>query len=132
MVKVFLDTSVILDKVLDLSTEASKLFDDKDLELHTNEYVLKEIYHVLKKKFNFTDNQIGYVINFVRDTCIIHPMPRKEELRSIKLSDKADRPIVLTAKKHGLILYIDDERTYRDASVYVDVVKINKIKNGSI
>jgi hypothetical protein len=43
-----------------------------------------EIYHVLKKKFNFTENQIGYVMDFVRETCIIHPAPKREELKKIK------------------------------------------------
>ncbi len=126
MAKVFLDTSVILDKVLNFSKDASNVFENEELELHTNEYVLKEIYHVLKKKFDFTENQIGHVIDLVRETCRIHPMPSKEELRSIKLSGRADRPMVLTARKYGLILYIDDERTYREASEYVEVVKIDK------
>jgi len=126
MTEAFLDTSVILAKVLGLSKEASDLFDEPDTVLHTNEYVLKEIYHVLKKKFNFTENQIGYVMDFVRENCIIHPAPKREELKKIKLTDKADRPIVLTAMKYGLILYIDDERTFREAHKYVEVNRIWK------
>jgi len=126
MSEAFLDTSVILDKVLGISKEATQLFDDPDMVLHTNEYVLKEIYHVLKDEFVFTESQISYVIDFVRETCIIHPNPSKEELKTIKLSDKADRPIVVTAKKHRLTLYIDDVKTFKEASKYVEVIQICK------
>jgi predicted nucleic acid-binding protein len=126
MVEAFLDTSVILDKVLGLSREASRLFNDTDMVLHTNEYVLKEVYHVLKKRFEYSEMEIGYVLDFIRESCIIHPAPSKEELRKIRITDKADRPIIVTARKFGLVLYVDDERTFRGASKYVSVTRINK------
>ncbi|MEA3559134.1 MAG: hypothetical protein U9R75_07775 [Candidatus Thermoplasmatota archaeon] len=126
MNKVFLDTSVLLGKVLKLSRQAERVFTDPDIEKYTNEYALKEMYHVLKKNFKFSEIQISYAIDYVRQECIILPSPKKEEIQSIKIRDKADRPIVYSAKKYDLILYIDDEKTYQDSKKYAKVRRISK------
>jgi predicted nucleic acid-binding protein len=124
--RIFLDTSVIIGKILNISKEAEKVFNDPSLDLYTNEYAIKELYHVLKKKFSFSESEIGYAIEYVRAVCVVLPMPSKHEIKSIRISDKSDRPIVYSAKKHGLILYIDDEKTYLEAVKYTKVKRIPK------
>jgi predicted nucleic acid-binding protein len=128
MIRAFFDTSVILNKIFKLSKEAEKVFSDPDINKYTNEYVLKELYHVLKKQFNFSEIQISYALDYVRNECTILPTPKKENFIPIKIRDKADKPIVCSAYKHDLILYIDDEKTYQDAKKYVQVVRIAKDK----
>jgi len=126
MIKAFLDTSVILGKILGYSKDAETLFSDPDVETYTNDYVLKELYHVLKRQHGFSEMQISYVFEYIRKESTVLPSPSKEELSTIKLKDNADRPIVLSAYKHGLVLYIDDEVTYNDAKRYVTVVRVGK------
>ena len=128
MIRAFFDTSVILNKILKLSKEAEKAFSDPDINKYTNEYVLKELYHVLKKQFKFSEIQISYALEYVRNECTILPTPKKDDFTKINIHDKADKPIVCSAFKHDLILYIDDEQTYQDAKKYVKVVRINKDK----
>lgn len=128
MIKAFLDTSVILGKILGYSKDAVALFSDPGVERYTNEYALKELYHVLKHQHGFSEMQIAYAFEYVRKESTVLPSPSKEELSTIKLKDKADRPIVLSAFKHGLVLYIDDEVTYNDAKRYVTVVRVGKDK----
>ena len=128
MIRAFFDTSVILNKILMLSKEEEKAFSDPDINKYTNEYVLKELYHVLKKQFNFSEIQISYALDYVRNECTILPTPEKDDFTKVKIRDKADKPIVCSAYKHDLILYIDDEKTYQDAKKYVKVVRINKDK----
>ena len=125
MIKAFLDTSVLLGKVLKRSKNAEKVFVNPNILKYTNEYAIKEIYHVLKT-LGFSEIHISYAIDYIREKCIILPAPKKEEFMSIKLRDKADRPIVYSAFKYGFILYIDDEKSYHDAKKYVEVKRINK------
>ena len=124
MIKAFLDTSVLVGKVLGISKEAEKVFSNPEIIKYTNEYALKEVYHVLKRKFDFFQLQIGYAVDYIRETCVVLPGPRKEEFRILKLRDKADRPIVFAAMKYKLVLYIDDEKTYLDAGKYVEVERV--------
>jgi len=128
MIRAFFDTSVILNKILKLSKDAEKVFSDLDINKYTSEYVLKELYHVLKKQFKFSEIQISYALEYVRNECTILPTPNKDDFTIIKIRDKADKPIVCSAYKHDLILYIDDEKTYQDAKKYVKVVRITKDK----
>ena len=120
-IKVFLDTSVLIGKVLKISESAEKVFNDPYIEKYTNEYALKELYHVLKNSFNFSEKNIGYAIDYIRESCIVLPAPKKEEFKKIRLQDKSDRPIVFSAYTNNLVLFIDDERTYQDAKNYVEV-----------
>lgn len=128
MIKAFLDTSVLLDKVLLLSKEADDLFRDRDIERYTNEMALKELYHVLKKRFGYSEVEISYILEYIRETCTVLPTPSKKEVLSIKIRDRSDRPFVLSAKKFGLVLYIDDEMTFRDAQEIVTVRRVRKDK----
>jgi predicted nucleic acid-binding protein len=128
MIRAFLDTSVLLDRVLMLSKEADHLFRDRDIERFTNEIALKELYHVLKKSFGYSEAEISYVIEYIRETCTVLPTPSKKEIQSIRVRDRSDRPFVLSAKKFGLILYIDDEMPYQDAQDIVEVRRVRKDK----
>jgi predicted nucleic acid-binding protein len=128
-IKAFLDTSVLIGKVLKISKNAEKVFNDSYIEKYTNECALKELYHVLKNSFNFSEENIGYAIDYIRETCIILPAPKKEEFKKIKLQDKSDRPIVYSAHSNNLILFIDDEKTYQDAKNYVEVRRICRDKS---
>jgi len=128
MIRAFLDTRVILNKILKLSKNAEKVFLDTNIRKYTNEYVLKELYHVLKKQFKFSEIQISYALEYVRNECTILPNPNKNEIIKIKNRDKADRPVVCSAYKYDLILYLDDEKTYQDAEKYVQLVRIYKDK----
>lgn len=126
MIRAFLDTSVLLDRVLSLSKEADDLFRDRDIERFTNEIALKEIYHVLRKRFGYSEAEISYIIEYTRETCTVLPTPSKKDIQSIRIRDRSDRPFMFSAKKYGLVLYIDDEMAFQDAQDIVEVRRIRK------
>ena len=121
---IFLDTSILISRITKRSKEAIKIFNDPKLELYTNELALKELYHVLKDEFEYTEMEISYALDYIRVTCIILPTPSKIEINKVKLRDKSDRPFVYSAMKHNLELYVDDFQTYQDAKKYVKVKRI--------
>ena len=125
MIRVLLDTSVLLGHILDLSKEASRVFNDGSIEKYTNEYALKEVYHVLKMN-SYSELEISYVIDYIREECIILPNPSKNEMKKVEIRDKSDRPFVCSAMKYDLILYIDDFKSFQDARKYVRVHQITK------
>ena len=126
MIEAFLDTSILLGKLLNRSKKAEEVFNNPNTKKYTNEYAIKEVYHVLKK-LGFSEIHISYAIDYIREKCIILPAPKKEEFMDIKLKDKVDKPIVCSAKKYNLVLYIDDEKTYLDAKKYVEVERVCKV-----
>ena len=128
MIEVFLDTTILLGKILGRSKEAERIFESPSIQKHTSEYALKEVYHVLKKQYHYSEMEIGYAIDYIREKCKVLPMPTKEEIQMIKIRDKSDRPIVYSAYKYGLILYIDDAKTFQDAQKYIQVERIFKNK----
>ncbi|MCI0480850.1 MAG: hypothetical protein L0213_04595 [Candidatus Dadabacteria bacterium] len=126
MTEVFLDTGVLLGRVLGTLTGSEGIFNDNTLERYTNEYCLKEAYRVLRDAYGYSDVQIGYALEYIRSKCLILPTPSKEEFRKIDITDRSDRPVVFSAYKYGLVLYTTDERTYRDSKRYVTAKKIGK------
>lgn len=130
MIRAFLDTSILVGKILNLSDRSNIVFEDSETIKYTNEYVLKELYHVLRKKYGYSEMQLHYILEYFREICIVLPAPSKEEFTTIKIRDKSDRPIVYSAYKNDLVLYIDDEWTYKDAQKYVKVrrVQVKKTK----
>lgn len=128
MHKGFLDTSVLLGKTLKRSIKAASIFDDPDIEKYTNEYALKELFHVLKKQYHYSEMEIGYAINYIGEKCKILPMPKPEAFQKMEIQYKSDRPMVYSAYKYGLVPYIDDERTFLDAQKYVQVKRVPKDK----
>ena len=103
---------------------------DNTITRYVNQFVLKEVYWVLKDQRGFSQQQIRDSIEDITELCIVLPTPSKEEFKRIAVRDKSDRPIVCSAMKNSLVLYIDDEKTYRDAEKYVQVKRISK--NGQI
>ncbi len=125
--RVFLDTSVLLNWILDRSMEAKRVMTGPFLLRYTNEYALKEVYWVLSDKREYSEQDIADIQEIIRNCCVVLSTPRKEEFRKIRIQDKSDRPIVYSAMKHDLVL-IDDERTFQDAKEYVKVRRIPKNK----
>ena len=125
---VFLDTSVLVGRVLKRSQDAIDIFNDPDLMLYTNAHALKETYHVLKDDYGFSENEIGYAIEYIRERCIILPTPAKEEFKRLKLRDRSDAPLVCSAMKYDLVMIVDDMKTYKDAGKYCRVRIIFKDK----
>ena len=124
--QVFLDTSILIGGVIKRSKEAIKIFKDPEIEKYTNELAFKELYHVLKDEFSFSELEISYAIDYLRAKCIVLPTPSKNEFTKIELRDKSDRPFVYSALKYDLELYIDDFKTFQDAEKYVKVKRISK------
>jgi predicted nucleic acid-binding protein len=122
--RVFLDTSVIISAVTGTSAEALRLVFSRSSEAHTNEYVLKEVYHVLKKDFKFKEELIARVLDSIKEKLIIHKDPPVKAFKKLDLRDKADRPIVCSAMNLGCTLIIADEVTYQDAKKYVKVRRL--------
>jgi predicted nucleic acid-binding protein len=122
--RVFLDTSVIIAAVTGTSTEAFRLVFTTSREAHTNEYALKEVYHVLRTVFKFKEELIAKVLDSIRERIIIHKDPPVKAFKKLDLRDKADRPIVYSAMELGCTLIIADEVTYQDAKKYVKVRRL--------
>ncbi len=124
--RVFLDTSVIIAAITGTSAEAFRLVFTASSEAHTNEYALKEVYHVLGKVFGFKEELIARVLDNLRDRIIIHKDPPVKAFKKLILRDKADRPIVCSAMNLGCTLIIADEVTYQDAKRYVKVRRLGE------
>lgn len=124
--KVFLDTSILISRVTKRSKEAIKIFKDPEIEKYSNKLALKELYHVLKDEFDYSELEISYALDYLRANCVVLPIPSKNEIKKIKLRDKSDRPFVCSALKYDLELYIDDFKTFQDAEQYVKVKRISK------
>ena len=124
--QVFLDASILIGRVTKRSEEAIRIFKDTEIEKYTNELALKELYHVLKDEFSFSELEINYAIDYLRAKCIILPTPSKNEFEKIKLRDKSDSPFVCSVLKYDLELYIYDFKTFQDAEKYVKVKRISK------
>jgi predicted nucleic acid-binding protein len=122
--RVFLDTSVIIAAVIGTSAEAFRLVFTSSCESHSNEYALKEVYHVLRKGFGFKEEFIAQVLDSIREKIIVHKDPPVKAFKKLKLRDKADRPIVYSAMNFNCTLIIADEVTYQDAKRYVKVRRL--------
>jgi predicted nucleic acid-binding protein len=121
--RVFLDTSVIIAAVTGTSAEAFELVFTSSSEAHTNEYVLKEVYHVLKD-LGFKEELIARVLDSIKEKLIIHKDPPVNAFKKLNMRDKSDRPIVCSAMILGCTLIIADEVTYQDAKKYVKVRRL--------
>ena len=123
-----LDTSVILAAVLGTNDKAKQFLFSPDLDLHTIEYVIKEIYHVLLYQYGLTKYQIGLIIDEIRSRVKIHKNPPVKAYKKLNIRDKSDRPIVCAAILHNCVLIIRDEMTYRDAKKYVEAIRLDDLQ----
>ena len=85
MTEAFLDTTILIGKITKRSTKVEQIFKDPDVKKYTNEYVLKEMYHVLRKQYKYSELEIGYAMDYIREKCTILPMPKREEILQIKI-----------------------------------------------
>jgi predicted nucleic acid-binding protein len=122
--RVFLDTSVIVAAVTGTSADAFQLLFTPNCESHTNEYVLKEVYHVLRKAFRRHEEDVAKILDIVREKVKVHKDPPVKAFKKLKLRDRSDRPIVYSAMILGCTLIIADEVTYQDAKRYVKVRRL--------
>ena len=118
---VFLDTSVIIAALTGTSRGCVNLVFGKSLDLHTNDYVLKETYHVLRKRFGFSEWDVSGAIRQLRERTRVHRNPPVAAFRKLEIRDKADRPVVYAAMTLGCMLATLDEKTAKDACRYVKV-----------
>ncbi len=126
MTRYLLDTSVIIAGLTGTSIRSKRYYDDNSIKKCTIEYVIKEVYHVLKKSFNFSKNEINYAMEDIYLKIEILPNPNVNEYKKIKIRDRSDRPIVCAAKKYNCRLLIRDFNTYQDSKDMIDVEFIPK------
>ncbi|MFQ6072708.1 MAG: PIN domain-containing protein [Methanosarcinales archaeon] len=117
--RLFLDSTGIIGAITKRKPIFRKIFEDYKENLYANEYVIKETRRVLKNDFGCPEELINKAIDNIRVRFKVVKTPSKEEFKKIKISDKADRPIVCSAKKEKCILVTDDKKLYKDAKKYV-------------
>lgn len=123
MIRVFLDTNIFVHAVFPgapTHTDCLRIICQMKIPCYTNEYVLKEFRRVLVMDYACRSEKVERAIDYLRTKCTVLRTPAKEELLPIKISDRADRPMVVSALKAGCILISDDRRLVRDARAYVD------------
>lgn len=125
MIKLFLDTNILLNSLLpDRRVHISSLsiLLQNNIQLVTNEYVLKETRKILEEIYSFDKEDINQLIEFLRAKIEIVKTPSKEEFKSINSNDKSDRPIIFSARKHHCVLITDDAPTKKDAEKYIQAL----------
>jgi predicted nucleic acid-binding protein len=120
----FLDTSVIIDAFVGTSEDAFRLLFESKESLHTIDYVMKEIYHVMRNKYNYSEVQVNRVRDAIRTRVTIHKNPPVKALCKLDIRDSSDKPIVYAARSLGCILVLSDEVTRTDAQKYVKVRRL--------
>jgi len=126
MTKYLLDTSVIIAGLTGTSKRSKRYYDDNTIKKCTIEYVIKEVYHVLKNSFHFSEDEINYAMEDIYIKIEILPNPNVNEYKKINIRDRSDRPIVCAAIKNDCRLLIRDFKTYQDSKDLVDVEYIPK------
>jgi len=122
MIKLFLDTNILLNSLLperEAYISCISILLQNNIPLVTNEYVLKEARKILEEIYYFNQEDINQFMEFLRERMEVVKTPSKEEFKVINSSDKSDRPIIFSARKHQCILITDDTPTKRDAETYV-------------
>ncbi|MCX9014060.1 MAG: PIN domain-containing protein [Candidatus Methanoperedens sp.] len=125
MIKLFLDTNVLLNSLLrDRRAHISSLsiLLQNNIQLVTNEYVIKETRKILEDIYSFDKADINQIIEFLRAKIEIVKTPSREEFKTINSSDKSDRPIIFSAKKYDCVLITDDAPTKKDAGKYIQAL----------
>jgi len=82
--------------------------------------------NVLKKSFDFSEDEINYAMEDIYLKIEILPNPNINEYKKIKIRDRSDRPIVCAAQKYNCRLLIRDFVTYQDSKDIIDVEYIPK------
>ena len=124
----FLDTTIIISAITGRNLKCVEILENKNFNLYTNEYAIKEVRRILSDIFKITPNEINENIEYIESKCVILPKPTKNDFKNIKISDKSDKPIVASAIKLNIPLIIDDYITYHDAKKYVITLKSEEIQ----
>ncbi len=122
MIKLFLDTNILLNSLIPnrkAHISSLSILLQNNIPLVTNDYVLKEIRKILEETYSFNKEDINRFMEFLRTKLEIVKTPSKEEFKTINASDKSDRPVIFSAKKHNCVLITDDAPTKKDAYKYV-------------
>ena len=123
----FLDTSIIIAAIIETSKTARQLVFASGWELHTIEYVMKEVRRVLRERYRLRESEISTALDHVRSRVAVHRTPPAVRFKKLDIRDRSDRPIVYAARSLGCILVIDDEQTYHDALAYVEAVRLDDL-----
>lgn len=127
-IEYFLDTTILISALTGRSLRCVEILESNKYKFYTNEYAIKEVKRILKDIFELTPDEINENIEYIETRCIVLPKPTKNELRNIKITDKSDIPIVVSAKKFNIPLIIDDYVTYKDAKKYIKTFKSSEIE----
>lgn len=122
MIKFFLDTNILLSSLI--TGRKAHIFSlsillQNNIQLVTNEYVIKETRKILKEIYLFDSEDIHRFMEYLRCKIEVVKTPSKEEFKIINSNDKSDRPIIFSAKKYDCILITDDTPTKNDAKKYI-------------
>ena len=123
----FLDTTIIISAITGRNLKCVEIFQNKNFELFTNEYAIKEVRRILSDVFKFSSHEINENVEYIESKCTILPKPTKNDIKNIKISDNSDKPIVYSAVKLKIPLVIDDHKTYLDAKKYIKTFKSDEI-----
>ncbi|GEM_PF-857222 len=113
-IKIFLDSSVIISSLL--STQGGSFYIinilNKNLELQTNDYVLKEVDRAVRTKFKDKPELLFGLALFLetsRISILKDPTPKEKDFFAKFISAK-DAPILASAVKHSdYLLTLDNE-----------------------
>ena len=119
-IRYFVDTSEILNGLLERSKWAKRFLYDQKKEKITNDYAIDEMRRILERKFQLSSSDIYNLEEIVLENLTVHPTPPANRFKKLQLKDKSDRPIVQGAIDHKCILVIDDYHTYEDAKKYIE------------
>lgn len=122
MIKLFIDTNILLSTLIpDRKAHISclSIVLQNNIQLVTNEYVIKETRKILEEIYIFDSEDIHRFMEFLRCKMEVVRTPSKEEFKMINSKDKSDRPIIFSAKKYDCILITDDIPTKNDAKKYI-------------
>ena len=125
--KYFLDTTILVSAITGRDLKCIEILENSEFVLYANEYIIKEVRRILREVFNFSSSDINESVDHIKSKCKILPQPSKNEVKTIDISDKSDKPIVASAKKLKIPLIIDDHSTYIDAKKYIQTFKSNEI-----
>ena len=111
LLRVSLDTSVLISALNSTSGASFHILNSQKYRFFISEFVLTEARNVITRKFS---NKISenMLFSFIGATpIVVLPLPKKSELRKfMKLVEEKDTPILASSLKHcDILLTLDEE-----------------------